>query len=327
MDSSEQTRFDALYAKHLRALKLQGKAAKTIDGYARALRRVTAHFDRCPDRLDAEDFKSYFASLIDKRSWSLVKIERCGLQFFYEHVLEREWPWVDMLKPPVVHALPDVLSVDEVAQIIRASRERRYRTFWLTTYSLGLRLGETLRLRIGDIDSARAQVHIRGSKGHKDRFVVLPALTLQCLRRYWRDHRHHELLFPGRAGPQGAAPVTSMDRGSTQKAFARVVADCGIRTVTFRYRDAKTLQPALRTLPVAEFLWRMLAHVLPTGFRRVREYGFLHCRAKRRLVLVQLVLHVLVQAATLRPRPPLCCMRCHTPMIVVAVTKRRQPDG
>lgn len=45
MDSSEQTRFDALYAKHLRALKLQGKAAKTIDGYARALRRVTAHFD------------------------------------------------------------------------------------------------------------------------------------------------------------------------------------------------------------------------------------------------------------------------------------------
>lgn len=229
MDSSEQTRFDALYAKHLRALKLQGEAAKTIDGYARVLRRVAAHFDRCPDRLDAEDFKSYFASLIDERSWSLVKIERCGLQFFYEHVLEREWPWVDMIKPPVVHALPDVLSVDEVAQIIRASRERRYRTFWLTTYSLGLRLGETLRLRIGDIDSARAQVHIRSGKGHKDRFVVLPALTLQCLRRYWRDHRHHELLFPGRAGPQGAAPVTFMDRGSTQKAFARVVADCGIR--------------------------------------------------------------------------------------------------
>ena len=51
MDSSKQIRFDALYAKHLRALKLQGKAPKTIDGYARALRRVAAHFDRCPDRL------------------------------------------------------------------------------------------------------------------------------------------------------------------------------------------------------------------------------------------------------------------------------------
>jgi integrase len=229
MDTSEQARFDVLYGKHLRALKLQGKARKTIDCYARAVRRVAAHFDRCPDRLDAEDFKAYFASLIDSRSWSLVKIERCGLQFFFEHVLERAWVWVDMLKPPVVRSLPDVLTVEEIARIIAVSRERRYQTFWLTTYSLGLRLGEALQLRIGDIDSERGQVHVRSGKGRKDRFVVLPALTLQCLRRYWRDHRHPQLLFPGRHAPGGAAPAGVMDRGSTQKAFARVVADCGIR--------------------------------------------------------------------------------------------------
>ncbi len=54
MDSLEQARFDALYAKHLRALKLQGKAQRTIDSYARAVRRVAAHFDRCPDQLDAD---------------------------------------------------------------------------------------------------------------------------------------------------------------------------------------------------------------------------------------------------------------------------------
>lgn len=228
MDSSEQARFDALYAQHLRALKLQGKAEATIDSYARAVRRVAAHFDRCPDRLGAEDFKTYFASLIDSRSWSLVKIERCGLQFFFQHVLGRDWAWVDMLKPPKVQSLPDVLTVDEIARIILRTRERRYQTFWLTTYSLGLRLGETLSLRVGDIDSARSQVHVRAGKGRKDRFVVLPRLTLACLRRYWRDHRHPQLLFPGTAF--GGAPAPSvMDRGSTQKAFSRVVADCGIR--------------------------------------------------------------------------------------------------
>lgn len=228
MDSSEQARFDALYAQHLRALKLQGKAPATVDSYARAVRRVAAHFDRCPDRLDAEDFKSYFAELIDRRSWSLVKIERCGLQFFHQHVLGREWAWVEMLKPPKVQSLPDVLTLDEIARIILATRERRYRTFWWATYSLGLRLGEALGLRVGDIDSARGQVHVRAGKGRKDRFVVLPALTLMCLRRYWRDHRHPVFLFPGTA--LGGAPAASvMDRGSTQKAFARVVADCGIR--------------------------------------------------------------------------------------------------
>lgn len=227
MDASEQTRFDALYAQHLRALKLQGKARATINSYARAVRRAATYFDRCPDQLDSEDFKTYFASLIDTRSWSLVKIERCGLQFFYQHVLGRDWPWVEMLKPPVVRSLPDVLTVDEIAGIIRATRERRYQTFWLTAYSTGLRLGETLNLRVGDIDAPRAQLHVRAGKGRKDRFVVLPRLTLQCLRRYWRDHRHPVWLFPGRA-LIGRPATGVMDRGSTQKAFGRVVADCGI---------------------------------------------------------------------------------------------------
>jgi len=227
MDASEQARFDALYAQHLRALKLQGKATKTIDSTTRAIRRVSAYFDRCPDQLEGEDFKTYFASLIDTRSWSLVKIERCGLQFFYQHVLGRDWPWVEMLKPPKVQSLPDVLSLDEIARIILATRERRYQTFWLTAYSMGLRLGETLNLRVGDIDAERAQLHVRAGKGRKDRFVVLPRLTLQCLRRYWRDHRHPALLFPGRA-LIGRPATGVMDRGSTQKAFSRVVADCGI---------------------------------------------------------------------------------------------------
>jgi integrase/recombinase XerD len=139
MDSSEQARFDALYLQHLRALKLQGKAAATIDSYARAVRRVAAYFDRCPDQLEAEDFKAYFASLIDSRSWSLVKIERCGLQFFYQHVLGRQWAWVDMLKPPKVQSLPDVLTLDEIARIILATRERRYQTLRGSSLSRGLR--------------------------------------------------------------------------------------------------------------------------------------------------------------------------------------------
>ena len=148
MEASERVRFEALYGQHLRALKLQGKAPQTVDGNSRAMRRVAASFDRCPDRLSAEDFKNYVAWLIDTRPWSLVKIERCGLQFFYRHVLEREWPWVEMVKAPVVKALPNVLTQGEIARIVLATRERRYQTFWWTTYSMGLRLSEALNLRL-----------------------------------------------------------------------------------------------------------------------------------------------------------------------------------
>jgi site-specific recombinase XerD len=175
--------------------------------------------------LTAEDFKAYFSSLVDRRSWSVVTIERSGIDFFYRHVLDQPWPGAGILKRPAVHSLPDILALDEIARLIIATRERRFQTFWWTVYSLGLRLGEGLNLRVGDIDSARGQVHVRAGKGRKDRFVVLPALTLACLRRYWREHRHPELLFPGR----GAHADAGMCRGTTQHAFSRVVADCGIR--------------------------------------------------------------------------------------------------
>jgi hypothetical protein len=56
MDPSEQSRFDNLYRCHLRMLKLQGKSDTTIDAYARAVRRVTTHFDCCPDQLTLEQW-------------------------------------------------------------------------------------------------------------------------------------------------------------------------------------------------------------------------------------------------------------------------------
>ncbi len=56
---------------------------------------------------------------------------------------------------------------------------------FFTLYSLGLRLGEGLRLQVGDIDAARQRVHIRDAKGNKDRLVPLPQATHPLLRR-WR---------------------------------------------------------------------------------------------------------------------------------------------
>jgi integrase len=71
--------------------------------------------------------------------------------------------------------------VDEVEQLIGATRHLRYRVFLLATYSMGLRLGETLALQVGDIDGQRQQVHIRRGKGHKDRLVPWPDLTYRTL--------------------------------------------------------------------------------------------------------------------------------------------------
>jgi hypothetical protein len=92
--------------------------------------------------------------------------------------------------------------------------------------------------------------------------------------------------------------------------------------ITFKYVESRTGKTLYRTVKGEDFLWRVLQHVLPKGFRRVRDYGFLHGNAKKLLTLVQLVLQVLMEAWALRPRPVFKCPKCQAPMKIMAF---RQP--
>lgn len=231
MDSKETKRFEKLYQRHLRMLKLQGKSDKTRDAYARAIRRLRGHFDCCPDKITRKEFESYFAQLVDTHSWSTVKVDYWGIKFFWKYVLEKKWLWIHMVKPPKIKSLPDILTPSEIEQLIGKTRKLRYRVFLLTTYSMGLRLSEALSLQVGDIDGSRHQVHIRRGKGHKDRFVPLPDLTLHGMRELWCKHRHPKLLFPNANGPVHRVKYAKnhMDRGGAQKAMKVVVQECGIK--------------------------------------------------------------------------------------------------
>jgi integrase len=246
MNQAEMNRFNELYQSHLCLLKLQGKSQNTIDSYSRAVRRISEHFDCCPDQLTLEQREEYFSKLIESHSWSTVKIDRNGLQFFWKHVLKRDWQWIQMIKVPEVHSLPDILTVSEVEQLIGATRKLRYRVFLLATYSMGLRLGETLALQVGDIDGQRKQVHIRRGKGHKDRFVPLPDLTYQAFRALWCKHRNPCWLFPNATGsPEHIRRATTyMDRGGAQAAMKAVVTQCGIKKKS-RFTPYATVSPPI----------------------------------------------------------------------------------
>jgi integrase/recombinase XerD len=246
MNKKESRRFNELYRRHQRLLKLQGKAKKTIDAYSRAVRRVSKYFDCCPDKLGPEQLEIYFEELVESHSWSTVKIDRNGLQFFWRHVLKLDWQWVNIIKPPKIHTIPDILTPVEVEQLIGKTRKLRYRVFLLSTYSMGLRLDEALTLQIGDIDAGRKLVHIRRGKGHKDRLVPLPDLTLLALRVLWSKHKHPKLIFPNAIGSFKTIQKAKshMDRGGAQKAMKIVVAECGIKKKSL-YTPFDTVSPPI----------------------------------------------------------------------------------
>lgn len=97
------------------------------------------------------------------------------------------------------------------------------------------------------------------------------------------------------------------------------ILSCEDGQVRFRYRDSKTGKMAVRTVSGATFLGLILQHVLPKGFRRARNFGFLHPNSKRLIALLQLVLKLLPGAdlAWMKPRPPLLCTCCGAPMRIV----------
>jgi hypothetical protein len=97
--------------------------------------------------------------------------------------------------------------------------------------------------------------------------------------------------------------------------------------VTFRYVDSRTGKTQFRTLKGEDFLRLVVQHVLPKGFRRVRDYGFLHSNAKKLLSLVQLVLHVVIEVAKRRPRPVFKCSRCKSRMVIVGFRRPAWKSG
>ena len=231
IETPNDPQFNRYYTKHCKYLRLKGMQPKTVDAYSRAIRRIGNYFDCQLDQLTLDQLLDYFYDLLESHSWSAVKLDLYGLKFFYTHVLNKTWVDIPLIKPPKTIRIPDIVTMDQANQIFKATHKLSYRVFLFTIYSLGLRLGEGIRLRTGDVDASKMRIHIRNAKGNKDRLVPLPENTLQVLRRFWRIHKHPSFLFPSRKrGLKNAHLVDCpIDRDGIQSAIKTVVAELEIK--------------------------------------------------------------------------------------------------
>jgi len=152
-------------------LQLRGLSARTQEMYVRAVRQLADHYHKSPDRITEEDLRDYFLYLKNDKHYSRAAstIALCGIKFFYEQTLKREWTILTFVRPPQEHKLAVILSPAEVHTLLQCVRLPRYRTCLSTIYACGLRLQEGTHLQVPDIDSARMVVHVRDGEGAKDR--------------------------------------------------------------------------------------------------------------------------------------------------------------
>jgi site-specific recombinase XerD len=215
----------AIRERMIEELELLGMSAATRTSYLTNCRVFVSYFMRSPEQLGAKEIREFLLHLSRDRMVgpSCVRGYVAALRFLYRRVLRNPDAVEDLPMPKVPRTLPDVLSREEVRQILEAVRSLRLRTILTTAYAAGLRISEALRLRVDDIDSKRMVLHIRGAKQAKDRFVLLSPQLLTMLRRYWVELKAHgPLLFASRSGRPVHIDVL-------RRAFRKTVRTLGLR--------------------------------------------------------------------------------------------------
>lgn len=198
---------EALDQNHQKMV-LKGFSNNTIRSYQSCLTQFFRYFESADLKgITKEQIESYVFHLISKYKISepqqnlVINAIKC----FYEHTLGMPREYYNITRPKKSKDLPNVLSMEEVRQIINQPSNIKHRAILHIIYAGGLRVGEVLRLRVKDIRSDDGYIFIKDSKGKRDRHTVLSPLLLALLREYYRQHRPSYWLFEGQDGGQYSA--------------------------------------------------------------------------------------------------------------------------
>ena len=165
-----------LYQKMNEDLQLAGMGKRTVHGYLRAVRQLADYCQCTPDKVSETQLRRYFLYLKNEKcfAYGSLRVAFSGIKFFYTRTCKRDWETLRTMKLKQAKTLPEVLTAQQVRQIINACTKQRIAVYLWTAYSMGLRLDEARNLQVDDIQSNRGFVHIHRGKGAKDRYVPLP---------------------------------------------------------------------------------------------------------------------------------------------------------
>lgn len=209
------------------ALTVRGYTNPTCKVYLGHLRRFLtwcgAGTPQLPDD-PAREGEAYILELIRKKKISRSYHNQLvsALRFLCEHVLGQPRLALEIPRPRKEKHLPAVLSPGEVARMLRKARNPKHRMLLMLLYSAGLRVGEVVRLRPGDLDLERRLVHVRRGKGRKDRYTILAQRAVAALRVYRDAYPTDRWLFPG------DRPGRHLTTRSVQRVVKNAAAAAGI---------------------------------------------------------------------------------------------------
>ena len=206
-------------------MKIRRFSQNTIKAYSSTLARFLAfNSGKRPETTEPEQIRKYLLYLVENTTVSASYQNQTinAIKFYFEAVLGRQLDPISVQRPKKEKKLPNVLSEEEVALILKQIKNIKHRCIIYLIYSAGLRRSEVLPLKPTDIDSQRNCIIVRDGKGKKDRMTLLSEKALHLTREYYRQYRPKIWLFEGANG--GKYSITSV-----RKIFQRALAQSGVK--------------------------------------------------------------------------------------------------
>jgi len=223
------TRISPLRQRMIDDMRLRKLNPKTQSAYIRAVRNFTQYLGRSPDTASVEDLRNYQLHLVDAGTSPIsLNAAITGLKFFFDITLGRGELMAKMQPVRVPQKLPVILSREEVARLIAACTNLKHQTALSLAYGTGLRAGEVVALKVGDIDSERMTLRVEQGKGRKDRYAMLSPILLERLRVWWRVARAQGKMLDGGWLFPGLNPIESLSARQLNRAIVAAAEAAGI---------------------------------------------------------------------------------------------------
>ena len=219
MESSNQT-VSPLRQRMLEDMRMRNLAPKTQAAYIRAVIRFGEFLGKSPHTASDEDLRRFQLHLVDAGSSPItLNATITGLTFLFGVTLDRAQAMAKMQSVRVPHRLPVVLSKEEVARLLAAVGHIKHQTALSVAYGTGLRVGEVVAIKVGDIDSQRMTLRVEQGKGRKDRYAMLSPILLERMRVWWRVARAQGKMLDGGWLFPGLDPLEALSTRQLNRAI------------------------------------------------------------------------------------------------------------
>jgi len=189
-----------LRQKMIDAMQLRGFSVRTHQSYLAAVNDLARYYHRSPDGLNREEIQAYFLYLVKERHLAPAscRLSLNGIRFFYIQVVGLSSFEITITLPKRPQKIPELLTLQEISQILSACQHAKHRMLLSTCYGCGLRVSELVALKVRHLDGENQRMRIEQGKGQKDRYVMISPELLRQLRFYWQRFRPKQWLFEHR---------------------------------------------------------------------------------------------------------------------------------